>query len=225
MKLVMENWKKYLKDLVVNNPLSSWLEENQPEFVRIQNFAISRTNHLFLWTPKGPQRKKLINKANSAKGTPDERRARDRLRDWDDNAYRGNAFRHMLTSLMISHISMGPELTTMAGYAKEAADLIYKNVDTRMSSISILQDSEVDSGNNEVGVELSKRFSHISPDKMKNEQYVKAVLYRIEEGEFWLDPKGDPQGKDGIITSAPIIKYKDLIKLRERHRARLEREK
>jgi hypothetical protein len=87
-------------------------------------------------------------------------------------------------------------------------------------STKVLQDSEVDSNNNEVGIQLSKRFNHISPDKMKDEEYVKAVLYRIKEGEFWLDPEEDPQGQDGDLTSASIIKYKDLVKLRDRKKKR-----
>ena len=60
MKLIMENWKKYLKDLVVYNPVTKWLEDNQPEFVRIQNFAISRTQYLYNWTQEGPQRQKIL---------------------------------------------------------------------------------------------------------------------------------------------------------------------
>ena len=220
MKIIMENWKKYIKDLVVNNPVSSWLEDNQPEFVRIQNFAISKTNTFFLWTSKGPQRKKIQNKVISTKGTPEEARAIERLRSWDDNAYKSNAFRHILTSLMISHRSFGPEATRIAGYGKEAMDLLLKNLPNVIPSTKVLQDSEVDSNNNEVGIQLSKRFNHISPDKMKDEEYVKAVLYRIKEGEFWLDPEEDPQGQDGDLTSASIIKYKDLVKLRDRKKKR-----
>lgn len=215
MKLIMENWKKYLKDLVVYNPVTKWLEDNQPEFVRIQNFAISRTQYLYNWTQEGPQRQKILKKANMSKGTPDEERTMARLRDWDDNSYRGNAFRHMLTSLMIAHKSLGPEATNLAGYTKEIVDLIYKNLDFSFKT-KTLTDSKVDIKNNQVGLELAEMLSHRDPSEMKDRDYVEAVLYRMSEGEFFLDPQQDPLGRDGELTNQAVVKYKDLVELRKK---------
>ena len=198
MKLIMENWRKFLNEenyfkqavnLAIGDAVDAILYP--ADVLLLHNFAKKEAKRQYPKPSQG-ELKRLL------------KQDRVKWRKGQDQAYYQEGFRHILGAFIIEHKkSVTP--TEFLGKRYEDGQYLYKNladlVDPGDKPRHDPDDRKADEANNLLGIALADKYENYRFSK--NSDYIQIVKEEhMDTGDFWTK---------STLGSGKILKYKDLL--------------
>ncbi len=196
MKLIMESWRKFLKEEKYEAAFNLAIDDavdviSYPsDLFSLYGFAEEESKRQYPM-PSGAELKRLA------------KQDRVKWRKAQDQAYFQQGFRHILGAFIIEHQKsitptefLGKRLEDLQYLYKNAKDLVAPGDDPRHDP----DDRKADEANNILGIALADKYENY---RFKEKDYIQIVKENhMDTGDFWTK---------STLGSGKILKYKDLL--------------